>query len=84
MQQYNITSCLLLKMDAEGFEPEILEGFGDQIKKIDYFAIDVSPEREGIDTEKEVTILLNNLGAFVKIFRDKGRRKFINSHWVLV
>jgi len=84
MQQYNITSCLLLKMDAEGFEPEILEGFGDQIKKIDYFAIDVSPERKGIDTEKEVTLFFNNLGAFVKIFRDNGRRKFINSHWVLV
>jgi len=84
MKQYNITSFLLLKMDAEGFEPEILEGFGDQIKKINCFAIDVSPERVGVDTEKEVTQLLNNLGALVQIFEDEGRRKFINSNWVLV
>lgn len=82
IKQLNIPQVSLLKMDAEGFEPEILEGFGEFISKIDFFALDVGPEREGVDTEVEVTRILKKRGAIVKVFKGDGLRKFINAHWV--
>ena len=45
----------LLKMDAEGAEPEVLEGLGDLVYRINNFAIDVGPERKGCSTAPEVT-----------------------------
>jgi FkbM family methyltransferase len=44
----------LLKMDAEGAEPEVLEGLGDLVYKIGKFVIDVGPERNGKSTDKMV------------------------------
>lgn len=81
MQQENINKISLLKMDAEGFEPEALEGFGNQINHIDFFAIDVGPERAGVDTEIEVAQILKSKGAQLELFKDSGARKFINAHW---
>lgn len=81
MQQENINKISLLKMDAEGFEPEILEGFGDRLNHIDFFAIDVGPERAGVDTEIEVAQILKSKDAQLESFKDAGARKFINAHW---
>lgn len=81
MQQENLRKISLLKMDAEGFEPEILEGFGNQLNHIDFFAIDVGPERAGVDTEIEVSKILKIKGAQIESFKDAGARKFINAHW---
>ena len=44
----------LFKMDAEGAEPEVLEGLGELVYKINNFAIDVGPERKGYSTAPEV------------------------------
>jgi FkbM family methyltransferase len=81
MQQENLRKISLLKMDAEGFEPEILEGFGNQLNHIDFFAVDVGPERVGVDTEIEVSKILKINGAQIESFKDTGARKFINAHW---
>jgi len=70
----------LLKMDAEGFEPEILNGFGDKLKAIDFFAIDVGPERQGQTTDELVSEVLTNKGLFVKVIDDGTDRKFVNAY----
>lgn len=48
----------LLKLEAEGFEPEILEGSVDTIKKIEYISVDFGAER-GINEESTI-IDVNN------------------------
>lgn len=53
-----ITKCRLLKLEAEGWEPEILDGAKEFIKLCDYVAVDGGPER-GVN--KEVTFpAINN------------------------
>jgi FkbM family methyltransferase len=80
MQKEDIKKISLFKMDVEGFEPEVLEGFGDQLNNIDFFTIDVGPERAGVDTEFEVTHILESKGAKPELFKDIGTRKFINAY----
>lgn len=81
MNEARINSIDLLKMDAEGYEPEVLEGFGKRIQDINFFAIDVGPERDGLDTEELVTQILLNKGAKVSHFTKEGKRKFLNANW---
>jgi hypothetical protein len=76
-----IASITLLKMDAEGFEPEIIAGFGDQIVNIEFFAIDVGPERYGQETSIEIKNTLESKGITVKINSPIGKRKFLNAYW---
>jgi hypothetical protein len=76
-----IGSISLLKMDAEGFEPEIIYGFGDQIVNIKFFAIDVGPERSGQETALEIKNILESMGMIVKINLPIGIRKFLNAFW---
>jgi len=48
----------LLKVEAEGFEPEVLEGAIDTLKKVQYVAVDFGPER-GYE-QKDTIIEVNN------------------------
>tara|TARA_B100000029_G_C17367667_1_gene885001 strand:+ start:101 stop:907 length:807 start_codon:yes stop_codon:yes gene_type:complete len=76
-------SIKLLKIDAEGAEPEILEGTKNLLGIIEYISVDVGPER-GIDqksTDSEVTTFLtkNNF----KLITENTNRKsklFQNKH----
>lgn len=45
LQSEKLTKVKLMKLEAEGFEPEILEGANSVLDKIDYVAIDGSFER---------------------------------------
>lgn len=47
-----------LKMDAEGFEPEVLAGAGHALGHVDRLAIDCGPERRGVATVDAVRSLL--------------------------
>ena len=47
----------LLKIDAEGLEPEVLEGTQNILKNIEYITVDFSPER---GTEQNLTIVDTN------------------------
>jgi FkbM family methyltransferase len=57
----------LLKMDAEGFEPEVLAGFGDTLQLFKWVTVDVSAERGGDGTGPEVISILEKYG-FDKIY----------------
>ena len=55
-----INKIKLLKIEAEGFEPEILEGCKKSLRKISYIAIDGGNER-GINLEETMSRQLNFL-----------------------
>jgi FkbM family methyltransferase len=50
----------LLKLEAEGFEPEILMGGAHTLSKIEYIAIDGGPER-GVNSEETLSFAINYL-----------------------
>ncbi len=52
----------LLKLEAEGAEPEILEGAQQWLSRIDYIAADLGPER-GLKQEQTATPVINYLLA---------------------
>ena len=53
-----LQSIKLLKIEAEGGEPEVLEGIEDQFYKIDYIALDCGPERNKSTTIKDCKTIL--------------------------
>jgi FkbM family methyltransferase len=55
---YAIPRIRLLKLEAEGAEPEILAGCGRHLDKIDYIAADCGPER-GLKQEETATPVIN-------------------------
>ena len=60
LQSSDIEKIKLLKLEAEGFEPEILLGARSSLTKIEYVAIDGGPER-GLREEETFTTLSNAL-----------------------
>lgn len=52
----------LLKIEAEGFEPEIIKGAVETLKRTKFVVVDVGPERYGEKTDIEVSKLLRNQG----------------------
>lgn len=56
-RENNIKKIDFLKLEAEGYEPEILEGAGNNIQ-INKIAIDISPERQGRTAESELEAIL--------------------------
>jgi len=52
----------LLKIEAEGYEPEVIDGCEEVFNKIKYITIDCGPERNGETTFKEINnkLVLNN------------------------
>jgi FkbM family methyltransferase len=65
----------LLKMDAEGAEPEVLEGCMGVLGKIRSFTIDVGPERKGKSTYNLVAqFFLRNKIDYKYIIHSSGRQ----------
>ena len=60
MNELEIKKVKILKLEAEGFEPEILSGIGNRIKDIEYIAIDGGYER-GKKEEQTFTTITNFL-----------------------
>jgi FkbM family methyltransferase len=56
--QQDIYRIALLKIDAEGFEPEVLRGAQTILRSVDHVAVDAGPERLGASTWREVTEIL--------------------------
>lgn len=52
----------LLKLEAEGAEPEVLEGCGDLLQQIEYITADLGPER-GVSQESTLVPVVNYLLA---------------------
>jgi len=80
--ELELESCRLLKLEAEGFEPEILEGARDVLNKIDYVSFDGGPER-GVTQEKTFSTVANFLYAegfvMLDIYGPQYRALFRNS-----
>lgn len=47
LKQRGIEKVRLLKVEAEGGEPEVIEGLGAAVANVDYIAVDMGPERNG-------------------------------------
>jgi len=58
----NVSRVRLLKLEAEGAEPEILEGAESWLSRIDYIAADLGPER-GLKQQQTATPAINYLLA---------------------
>ena len=81
MLEHKIEFITMLKMDAEGFEPEVISGLGKKISSVGFFAIDVGPERNGQETVVEIDNILRSQGMYTRIYSPLGRRKFLNAFW---
>lgn len=78
----NLERVKLLKLEAEGFEPEILEGLGEKIRICQYIAVDGGYERgkEMKQTLTQVTnYLFSNKFELVDIFFPWHRALFMNT-----
>lgn len=75
----NLTYIDLLKMDAEGAEPEVLEGLGDLVYNIGKFVIDVGPERNGKSTDKMVMNFFANKKIQSEFKVHKSGRKLVHA-----
>ena len=60
LDSLNLTNIKLLKIDAEGFEPEVLDGAKETLKEISYIAIDYGNER-GVNEDSTMVEVLNLL-----------------------
>ncbi len=58
IEKNKISLVDLIKCDAEGAEPEIIQGLKKNSEKVDYIAIDTIGERNGEDTTETVVKLL--------------------------
>ena len=66
-----IQKVRLIKIEAEGGEPEILEGASGALKKTDFVSIDCGPERYGRSTFPQVIkILKKNNFEITKIYKN--------------
>lgn len=76
--QFPTEKIRLLKLEAEGAEPEVLQGASGVLNRIDYISADVGPER-GVaeeDTRDFVVNFLSNAG-FELISESKFHRKIV-------
>ena len=72
-KDHHIAHIDLLKCDAEGAEPEILEGLGEMFSHIGVIALDTGAERQGARTNKECRAILEGAG-FTVIDEKVGKR----------
>ena len=72
---HGIDEVALLKMDAEGAEPEALEGAADLLARTRSVAIDTGPERNGETTTDAVERLLTAAGF--RILRGHGGKRIV-------
>lgn len=70
----------LLKVEAEGFEPEILKGAGENIYNFDYIAVDGGPERNGESTIEECINILTPRFKLLSLNLKRGTGVFENCH----
>jgi len=62
IERHRLEKIDFLKVEAEGFEPEILAGAGKRLKEVSKIAIDCGPERFGKPTFAECETILKDSG----------------------
>ena len=68
----------LIKIDAEGFEPEVIKGCKNILQKVEFITIDCGPERNNKPTSKNVIILLKKKFKIVNRNKTRGTILFKN------
>ena len=71
-EDYEIDALAFLKCDAEGAEPEVLEGGRNLLRRTARIALDTGPERQGSRTTAACEALLRDAGFTVHT-RERGR-----------
>ena len=71
-EEHGIDELAFLKCDAEGAEPEVLEGGRELLRRTARIAIDTGPERKGSRTSDACEALLRDAGFTVRT-RQRGR-----------
>ncbi len=75
LDSLNLVKIKLLKIDAEGYEPEVLEGAANTLSQIEYIAVDYGNER-GIDNKSTLVEVTNFLyGSGFKLVAEGSVRK---------
>ncbi len=69
LNELNISHVDFVKIDAEGAEPEVLQGL--QETTVDKFAIDVGEERDGTGTKDQVRRILEDRGYECRVINDQ-------------
>lgn len=77
LDELHIEVVDLLKMDAEGFEPEVLEGLENSHIKVLNFTIDCSPERLGKSTLEEVSEFFIKHKIPHRVHKDSSSRRIV-------
>ncbi len=76
LKQNNLSRIKLFKIEAEGYEPEVLEGALNVLNRIEYIAIDCGPERGNEDTVVDCfNVLFDN--NFQLVFSNLARGSFL-------
>ena len=73
-------SRAILKMDAEGWEPEVLLGAKEKLREIGYLVIDAEAERLGQFTYEQCTEILKANGFMVNMHLKEGLIYAINQN----
>ncbi len=73
--ELDIQDVTLLKMDAEGAEPEVLEGAQELLQRTRHVAIDTGPERLGEKTDAACRAILEALGF--QVFANENSKRNI-------
>ncbi len=63
----------LLKIEAEGSEPEVLAGAASVLDRVDYIAVDMGPEREGCYNTVQACVTLLSTAGFNFLAYDHRR-----------
>lgn len=62
MRQHGLDRIDFLKVEAEGYEPEVLRGAGPALESVRKIAVDCSPERNGEPTFDECEEIIGRVG----------------------
>ena len=78
------TIIKLIKIEAEGFEPEILRGSFNIIKRTKYICVDGGPERgpKNSTTIEELINILKDNNFSILFLNDNGKALFLNDNFI--
>jgi FkbM family methyltransferase len=83
LSESNIKTVGLIKIEAEGFEPEILEGAIDSLNIIKYISVDCGYERYGNSTFEQVTnFLIKNNFSLLNFNSNRYTMLFLNKTFI--
>lgn len=78
LETKNITAIKLVKIEVEGYEPEVLFGMQKTLKFTKYVTIDTGPERSLKDTFDECNLFLTAQGFVMIKNNDRKSALFVN------